>query len=424
MIRRNITHENRQRTETLLRPLDQTEAHFAYLHAMMLGNTQVMTHLLVQGSVASDDLLRATHAVFNRFQILRTCIRERADQLWFLEHGDFCRVPVKLTGAESLQACEKDLQEELAEPVDSAQGLWRLRLVAIPSRNRSMIVLARNHAISDGFSTMLFFRELLAALAAVRDGTLLTAPCEPIACWPTPQSSAPHPVSVERVTAPALRFRSFVPVPQRTSRFLDLGITPQESRGLLAFCKRKTITVTQLLSAFLLKSFCRVTGVMNTDLFTAVSLRSKRFHEKPVLEMGCHITVARTVPSGIDSDTVTLARECGRLLEDAVWAWQPQQAPHMALRKQADALAYTDRFSGIAITNVGGVAGADFAGGVRPMGMRTVVNRVGANYAVVLHVLSFDGNLRATFAYSEPAMSVSDIEEMKVEFLALMEACL
>jgi hypothetical protein len=408
-------------TEHLLRPLDRVEAQFAYLHALMHGNTQVVSQLLVATVVAPQELLQAARILFERYQVLRTCIRENNGELWFAEHGNFSRISFEVTHASSLEAVGQDLQEELARPLDSARGLWRLRLVRIPVYKRSVIILTRNHAISDGFSTALIFRELVAILSAVRKGQLPVGRNEPLASWPVVRPGARSPAG--SVSAPMLRFSSFDPVPSRTPRFLDLDITRQDSDRLFGFCKSNNVTVTHLLSALFMKSYCRVRETDTTDLFTAVSLRSKRFHSEPVQEMGCHITVVRTVPIGVASDMLTLARECGRLLETAIAAWQPQSASHPALRAEVEALASTDRFGGIAITNVGSAVAKDFSGDICPLGMRTIVNRVGANYAVVLHVLSFDGKLCLTFAYSEPAMPAKDVELMKAQFRSLMETC-
>lgn len=411
-----------QRTaERLLRPLDLVEAQFAYLHAIMHGTTQVVSQLLVDTIVAPQELLLAARSLFERFQILRTCIRENGGELWFAEHGNFSRIPFQITHARSLETVEQDMQEELARPLDSEKGLWRLRLVRIPVQECSVIILTRNHAISDGSSTKLIFRELVANLSTLRKGKLPSGISEPLASWPVARPGVQPPNG--GVLAPALRFNSFAPVPSRTPRFLDLDITCQESERLLGFCKSNNVTVTQLLSALFMKSYCRVRGTDTTALFTAVSLRSERFHTELVQEMGCHITVVRTVPRNVTGDLLTLARQCGRLLETAIESWQPKFASHSALRSEIEALASSDRFGGIAITNTGSAAAKDFSGDIRPLGMRTIVNRIGANYAVVLHVLSFDGKLCLTFAYSEPAMPAKDVELMKAQFRALMETC-
>ncbi|MBU2713763.1 condensation domain-containing protein, partial [Zooshikella harenae] len=160
-----ISHSSDKAVPKLVRPLDNTEALFAIMHSELNGNTQVLTHILIDKEIDFQKLIHAVNVLFNKYQILRTCIIEKNDQLWFAEHDDFNRVLISHSKAGNLSSAEDELQEELKKPINSSQNLWRMKLINILSLKQAMLIFVRNHAISDGYSTGLFFSLLLKALS-------------------------------------------------------------------------------------------------------------------------------------------------------------------------------------------------------------------------------------------------------------------
>ncbi|MBU2711717.1 hypothetical protein, partial [Zooshikella harenae] len=218
-------------------------------------------------------------------------------------------------------------------------------------------------------------------------------------------------------------FNQLVSPENRTPRTLDLEITKKDSQKLILFCKKNNITVTQLFSALFVKSFCITINLNKTNLYTAVSLRSKQFTSKPVLHMGCNITVVKTVPLDVNESILSLARDCGQQLDQAIHHWHPVSTTHTDIRKHVKSFAKASKSAGIAITNVGNLSDSDFKGGIKPLAFRTVVNRIGANYAVVLHLMSLNNHLRAVLSFSDPVISFHKMEIMKAKFKSLVNEC-
>ncbi|MER5429006.1 hypothetical protein [Streptomyces sp. NPDC002588] len=163
------------------------------------------------------------------------------------------------------------------------------------------------------------------------------------------------------------------------------------------------MTVNQFFAAALAESFAEVTGHSEVSLFTAVSLR-RRYAESPSLpDVGCFIDVLN-VPLRLDRDDLPgHARDYAAALARIDAAWRPPVREHAAIRWAVEEAAAARSAPGICITDVG-VADPALGPHADPVtGYRTVVNRTGANYGVVLHLGSLGGTFRTALAFGAPS---------------------
>jgi hypothetical protein len=164
------------------------------------------------------------------------------------------------------------------------------------------------------------------------------------------------------------------------------------------------VTVNQFFGAALAEAYAEATGRCAVGLSTAVSLRRRYTSDAPLPDVGCFIGVL-TVPLRLDQgDLAGHARDYGAALTRADAAWQPPTREHAAIRRAVEETAAARSAAAICITNVGI---ADPALGPhldRVTGYRTVVNRTGANYGVVLHLGTLGGTFGPALAFGTPAV--------------------
>ncbi|WP_327323429.1 hypothetical protein OG735_13575 [Streptomyces sp. NBC_01210] len=93
-------------------------------------------------------------------------------------------------------------------------------------------------------------------------------------------------------------------------------------------------------------------------------------------------------------------------------AWRPPRRDHATIRRAVEEAAAAQASPGICITNVGIVDPALGPHANRVTGYRTVVNRTGANYGVVLHLAMFKGAFAMALAFGTPCMDRSTVEKV------------
>lgn len=403
----------------LIRKLTATEAGFAYLHSLAKGTSQVLSHIELNKLLQYEKLVCAARKLFYYHQILRTCIHELGDELWFNEFSEFERINISYTVASKADELDSIFNTELSESLNSSISLWRLHLVNVIGDQVSYIIFSRNHVVSDGFTTSLFFELLLKNL----DGFIFEQDkFESLPSFST-ASLTPKGFIQSSKLAPPFTFNKFIKLEERKPLFLDLNISKQQSSKLISFAKSNGLTITQLLSALFVKVFCLTMNKESCNLYTAVSLRSNMSDSMQALCMGCHISVVHTVPNVNENNLVSLAKDCGLKLNDAINNWKPSTHSHAFIRQSVLQLVQAKSANGIAITNVGNISSTRFPDRLQPTSMRTVVNRLCGNYAVVLHVLSLNGHLGAAFSWSNIAMNEDDAVKLHKNFLKLMEEC-
>ncbi|MEN8655781.1 hypothetical protein ABCR94_35710 [Streptomyces sp. 21So2-11] len=177
------------------------------------------------------------------------------------------------------------------------------------------------------------------------------------------------------------------------------------------------MTVTQFFAAALAESFASgvaaAAGRSEISLFTAVSLRQRYEQSGFLPDVGCFINVVNA-PVRLDcgGSTAGHARAYASSFRAADAAWRPPRRDHAAIRRAVEEAAAATESPGICITNVGVVDQALGPHSSRVTGFRTVVNRTGANYALVLHLAMFKGAFGMQLAFGTPSMDRSTVENV------------
>ncbi|MBT2406187.1 MULTISPECIES: hypothetical protein [unclassified Streptomyces] len=404
-----------------LRMLDDVEASFAYMQSELGGSTQVTTHLAVEERFGEPALVRAVADWVRDLPVLALRIREAAGGgLWFhagpppgreaLRHG-------VLPGGRSVREV---LREELNEVLPAGGPLWRLRALEDPSGAVTHLFFTRNHAISDGFTTGVMAGTLLARLFGSAPAGLPGLPGSH--GLPERPGSAPHGVPLTYQppryepsgpvpqgpavpdSAPPVPFDAAAPWAERRADFTTLDLTVPESAAVKAYCAEQRITVNEFFATALAESFGAATGRAELDFFTAVSLRGRFAQARFLSDPGCRIGVVRArLRLGGEGLAANAARYRSAFgAADA--AWRPPARDHAEIRDAVRALAGGDSAPGICVTNVGVVDPALGPHADRVSEFRTVVNRIAANYAVVLHLSTFRGAFGLSLAYGAPSV--------------------
>ncbi|MGA5711035.1 phthiocerol/phthiodiolone dimycocerosyl transferase family protein [Streptomyces cellulosae] len=370
----------------------------------MRGTTQVTTQVSVREDITPARLYGAVAQWTGELPLLSLRIEECADTLWFAR-GRPGVLPDQIRHSELTSSDSPDdvLRRELNEVLETGGPLWRLHAVRDPRAGTAHLYFTRNHAISDGHSTSAVVRALLDALFPSRE--------------PSPYDVRRLPPNADGLTYRAPTGRNFVqpasgrlpftehgPWPERGADFVPCALTRPESLALKAWCKRQGVTVNQFFAAALAESYAEATGRTEVGMFTAVSLR-QRYEDLP--DVGCFINVLRVSMRPGRGRLTELARAYGSALTSADAAWRPPVRSHAAIRRAVEETAAAGSAPGICLTNVGV---ADPALGPhlgRVSGYRTIVNRTGANYGLVLHLGTLDGTFGTVLAFGTPAVDRS-----------------
>lgn len=389
------------------RRLSGVEAAFAYTHALMHGTTQVTTHVTVSGDIGPERLRAGAARWAEELPLLALRIEERADGLWFTTGPGPLPDQIRHSALTVPDSPDDVLRRELNDVLATGGPLWRLHAVSDPAAGVTHLYFTRNHAISDAHSTGAVVRALLDALLGHTDGAhphdvrrlppngdaLTYRPPAPAGAPPPPATASPQP----------LPFAAHRPWARRKADFIPLTFGLTESRTLMSWCRNQGLTVNQFFSAALAESFAETTGCSEVSLYTAVSLR-RRYAQSPSLpDVGCFINVLN-VPLRLDRpDLVGHARACAGALARADADWRPDVREHAAIRRAVEQVAAARCAPGICITNVGIADPALGPHMDRVTGYRTVVNRTGANYGLVLHLGTLGGRFGAALAFGVPS---------------------
>jgi hypothetical protein len=401
-----------------VRRLSDVEATFAYTHALMHGTTQVTTHFTVSGEFDPARTARAAERWSRESPILSLRIEDRADGLWF-RTGPRPRPEQIRHSVLSAPASATDLlSEELNDVIASGSWLWRLHIVGDPDAAATHFYFTRNHAISDGHSTAALVRAFLdVLLTEPADDQAHTGRVDSLApngdeltYRPPEPPDTPHREPVTRPDpVPFVAHRQWV---ERVADFVPLTLTEPESLALKDWCRGHRITVNQFFAAALAESFAQATGRSEISVFTAVSLRQRYRPSAPLPDVGCFINVVNA-PLALDrGDLAEHARAYAASFRRADANWQPPRRDHATIRRAVEEAATATASPGICITNLGIVDPALGPHASRVTGYRTVVNRTGGNYSVVLHLAMFKGAFGMQLAFGSPGTDRGTVQHV------------
>lgn len=396
-----------------IRKLSDVEATFGYMHAELRGTTQITTLLSVNSLFRPELLAHSVATWARRIPILSLRIRETLGELWFCQGPAKTEDQFRLSQLHPGQSPDATMAVEVNDILPTGGPLWRLHAFAEPTAGSTHFFFTRNHAISDGYATGVVMKALLDVLfgganlteaPAFDTGSGRLPPRSDLLTYTppsaeTPETAPPMPEYVGQVP-----FFKNSPWTERRTGFITVDLTRDESASVQRTCKKHGLTINEFFATALAEAFAETVCQETMGLYTAVSLRKRYAETGFLLEPGCFISVVQARLRLGGSSLVANARTYRTSLRVADAEWRPPQRTHAEIRSTVEGMAALQSFPGICITNVGRVDGAlgDQAG--RVTGFRTVVNRTGANYGIVLHLSTLNDSFGLTLAYGTPSM--------------------
>jgi len=320
-----------------------------------------------------------------------------------------------------------DVAEQLMAE-DIGASLWRIALLRSPTKPLSWsLIMLCHHAICDAQSMAEFLMDLLTQYVAVSLGQPVTS--EPLTMQPAPAvldasglGAAPN--IVGQAVETEWPIEQPAPLEQRRGRWLKVPVDPNLLENLLRACRREQVSVTNLLTAALLRSkgFERCARVT-----TAVDFR--RRVEPPIgtEHFGCYIGMLESAIPWAD-DIWDYARNCA--------AFQLRNMDRILLARLSRPLLeklMTDRISkgldnrifagGCAVSNLGVVSAPDSLGPLSIDEIQFTTRQVAGLYSVFLAALSHAGKLRLSLSYAEPLISAHAAEKLATRISEQLTTC-
>ncbi|NVZ19462.1 hypothetical protein HX794_07405 [Pseudomonas costantinii] len=373
------------------RLLDETEQRFHQNFLDRNGNTQVTTLLTVPGCVSP---LRACKA-FGQLVADYSFLRQKIVPVGTGEYG-FVPVEERVQSADCIAPASLHvdalLKLELNRLLGDQEG-WRALIVADAEINQTHILLTRNHAISDGYSTARLVDSLAGYLGENPSG---------------PDSRASRAFHIR------LAYWDASPVDTGKASYADfvrLQVSGQAAQRIDQLRTASRFTTNTIWGGVLAYSYLLHAGVSAFDLFTAYSLRESGSHCLP-LTKACLIEVRRATLNGQDPDLLGCIERYAQVVAEDKARLGVREA-NLADDTPRPALAFTntgqlDRF----LTQPAPVV----------LGFSTLVNRSGGNYDFVLHLGRFNGAWHAALAFSSLKVERATALAFKAQIEAVLEA--
>ncbi|TFY86694.1 hypothetical protein DYL59_21305 [Pseudomonas kairouanensis] len=374
--------------------LDETEQRFHQNFLHRDGNTQVTSLLTIPGGVSPLQAMKAFEQLIADYPFL-------AQKIVAVDESRYGFVPVDNPVHLSPSAMPASLRAdaliklELNRLLGNEEG-WRAWVVPDALLGRTHILLTRNHAISDGYSTA----RLVSSLA----GYLGAAP-------PYADSESPG--------AFHLRLACWGESPLDTGKpshadFVRLRVTQQAVQRINQLRETSGFTANAIWGGVFAFSYLKHARVPAFDLFTAYSLRDPSQHDQP-LTKACLIDVRHTTLTDDAPDVLGSIERYARVVtqDRAQLGVRPTPSGGIAAQAARPALAFTntgvlDRF----LTHPQ----------QRVLGFSTVVNRSGGNYDFVLHLGKFNGTWHAALAFSSLKVDVASALAFKAQIEHTLDA--
>ncbi|MCP2050949.1 UNVERIFIED_ORG: hypothetical protein J3D59_000809 [Pseudomonas fluorescens] len=373
------------------RLLDETEQRFHQNFLQRNGNTQVTSLLTVPGCVGPVQARKAFAQLVAEYPFLHQKIVPVGD-------GRYGFVPVDNHVQSSTSTPPPSrrtdvlLKLELNRLLGDQEG-WRALVVADGEINQTHILLTRNHAISDGYSTARLVNSLagyLGATPASRDSRV---------------SQAFH-----------IRLKHWRGSPLETGKasyadFVQLQVSRQAAERLDQLRTASGFTTNAIWGGVLAHSYQSFADVPAFDLFTAYSLREPASHGHP-LTKACLIDVRRT----------TFSRQNPGVLGCIERYAQAVAEGRAQLGAPPTSAANDSPRPALAFTNTGPLDRFLTHPAPAVLGFSTLVNRSGGNYDFVLHLGRFNGNWHAALAFSSLKVERATALAFKAQIEATLES--
>lgn len=385
-----------------VRRLSDTEAAFAYAHALLRGSGRLTTTFTVNGVLAPERVERAVELWVRRLPLLSLRIEDTGgDGLWF-HKGAPGPYPVN----------EQEVDGE---------RLWRLSVARTPV-GATRFSLTLHPAICDGYSVGRLVRPLLDALFGTPgscsgeqelppdlDGLTYEGggACECGVCMP---SGSPR-RGRRAVTSYAGDRDGQAEEVGRAGDVVTLALSAYATRRLRDWCGTRQLTVSGFLTTVLADALARESGRTEVTVATAVSLRRSYAERALITEQGCVLGVVRAaLRAGPGGDPVGGARANAAALCAAGRAWRPERRAHAAVRRAVERAAAGEGGVELRVTDAGSVDTALGPHAGRVTGFRTVAAHGGTRLGGTLQLSSFKGALTVALAVGGPWATVAERE--------------
>ncbi|MDH6451819.1 MULTISPECIES: hypothetical protein [unclassified Streptomyces] len=411
------------------RALSDTEAAFAYTHALTRGGGRLTTSFTVHGTFAPERVERAVRRWLGRLPLLSLRIAGTEGGLCFRQ-GTPAALRTEPDPVDSAVATWAGADDTVA-----GERLWRLR--AGPGQaGTTCFRLTLHPAICDGYSVGRFVRPLLDALfdtpgpdAADRSARALPPDTDELTyeggggcvCGVCGAGSARRAGAAtvhrdgrgdrrshgrtsgvgERAAGPVSELRGGSgagPCDGRAAGVVTLALTPYESRRLRDWCGAGQVTVSGFLTTVLADALARETGGTEVTAATAMSLRRRYAERTLIAEPGCVLGIVRArLNAGAAGDPLGRARANAAVLCSAGRAWRPERRAHAGIRHAVERET-TARGPEVCVVDAGSVDTALGPHAARITGLRTVAARGAGRPGSSLYLSSFKGALTVALA--------------------------
>ncbi|MFF5145073.1 hypothetical protein ACFY6U_36085 [Streptomyces sp. NPDC013157] len=385
-----------------VRRLGDTEAAFAYAHALVHGSGRLTTTFTVNGVLAPERIERAVETWVRRLPLLSLRIEDTGDGgLWFRQ-GTPGPHPVR----------EREVDGE---------RLWALSVGRTPV-GTTRFSLALHPAICDGYSVGRLVRPLLDALFGTPgscsgeqelppdlDGLTYQggAACGCGVCMP---SGSPRRGRRDATPCAGDRDGRAGRV-DRAGDVVTLALDARASRRLRDWCGTRQLTVSGFLTTVLADALVRASGRTEVTVATAVSLRRSYAERTLITEQGCVLGMVRAaLRAGPGGDPVGAARANTAALCAAGRAWRPERRAHTAVRRAVERVAAGEGGVELRVVDAGSLDTALGPHAGRVTGLRTVAAHGGTRLGGTLHLSSFKGALTVALAAGGPWAAVAERE--------------
>lgn len=407
-----------------VRRLTDIEASMAYMHATLGGNTQVTTLLTLEGGVSYANARVAFNELFSAHAVLRMAIRERDNELWFVNQDDFSRIKIVDETLDAGMSVIALLERELMVPLHPEEALWRVSVCTDASCETTRILFTRHHAISDGYTTTHLIKQFLDVAPGKLERTAKLHTESP-AALPLPRSVSQI-VCPPRITRPGRGPLAFFEHAKLVDRGTGVCIeyASIDSLSKIEQVRKKSgHTLNTIVATLLVQSYCEVTELETIKLYTAISVRERNDqNEDTTGDLGCRIMVADSVFKPHSFSFHQLCTQYQQDIREAKAAHRVSTREHAQIASAVSTLSKEEHFQGIGLTNLGVL---DISLGTRAgevLDIQTVVNRVGGNLGLALHLSVMRGRLRFVFTYPRPLMPDQVVTQIAAVLIGKVEA--
>lgn len=354
-------------------------------------------------------------------------------------------VPLDVLPRQDEAAWERALAVVRATPMAVDEGPLA-RLTLVHGQDRSELLLATHHGVSDGVSGVTFVRDLLTALARIQAGEAPELPSRPMR--PGVEDLLPAELRGWVGLPSRLRYllgqlrdllrrprklpeEAQVPVEARVGRTRHTQLDAATSRALIARCRREETTVHGAIVAAALRAIARHLGVSaRLGCCTPVNLRPQLC---PPLgdELGMFVgPVVHFHTVGPDAALWPLAREVRGALRAAAerrgpavaLATQAALLPAAATPALASRLLYHPLFGALAVTNMGAPDLPLTYGALELERLHIASPTAALGSLVSLAVLTLRGEISVNFNYNQDIISEHVIDNLVALTLGGLEA--